>query len=181
MVSPSLPVPPELAAGNLIAAAAGNLPEQEQALERARTFALPLIADELLESGEGKLAHADAVAAILKTIGGSAAMQAAIYLVHAGEHLNRPYESINKAFGEDFATLVLETTKLMRVHQQTRGANITARPQDEQALQTENVRKMLLGFSRDLRVVMLRLASRLQTLRYHAASKRAVSAALARE
>ena len=95
MVSPSLPVPPELAAGNLIAAAAGNLPEQEQALERARTFALPLIADELLESGEGKLAHADAVAAILKTIGGSAAMQAAIYLVHAGEHLNRPYESIN--------------------------------------------------------------------------------------
>jgi GTP pyrophosphokinase len=32
-------------------------------------------------------------------------------------------------------------------------------------LQTENVRKMLLAFSRDLRVVMLRLASRLQTLR----------------
>ena len=38
------------------------------------------------------------------------------------------------------------------------------------ATQTENVRKMLLAFSRDLRVVMLRLASRLQTLRYHAAS-----------
>lgn len=32
--------------------------------------------------------------------------------------------------------------------------------------QTENVRKMLLAFSRDLRVVMLRLASRLQTLRF---------------
>jgi GTP pyrophosphokinase len=30
---------------------------------------------------------------------------------------------------------------------------------------------MLLAFSRDLRVVMLRLASRLQTLRYFAASK----------
>src|SRR5690606_2093097 len=35
----------------------------------------------------------------------------------------------------------------------------------------ENVRKMLLAFSRDLRVVMLRLASRLQTLRHFAASK----------
>jgi GTP pyrophosphokinase len=35
---------------------------------------------------------------------------------------------------------------------------------------------MLLAFSRDLRVVLLRLASRLQTLRWHAASKQAVPA-----
>jgi GTP pyrophosphokinase len=40
---------------------------------------------------------------------------------------------------------------------------------------------MLLGFSRDLRVVLLRLASRLQTLRYYAASKRPVSPSMARE
>ena len=40
---------------------------------------------------------------------------------------------------------------------------------------------MLLAFSRDLRVVMLRLASRLQTLRYHAASRQAASPNLARE
>jgi GTP pyrophosphokinase len=52
---------------------------------------------------------------------------------------------------------------------------------DDPATQTENVRKMLLGFSRDLRVVLLRLASRLQTLRYYAASKRPVSPSLARE
>jgi GTP pyrophosphokinase len=44
-----------------------------------------------------------------------------------------------------------------------------ARAQVEEApsaQQTENVRKMLLAFSRDLRVVLLRLASRLQTLRW---------------
>ena len=40
---------------------------------------------------------------------------------------------------------------------------------------------MLLAFSRDLRVVMLRLASRLQTLRYCALSKQAASFALAHE
>jgi GTP pyrophosphokinase len=40
---------------------------------------------------------------------------------------------------------------------------------------------MLLAFSRDLRVVMLRLASRLQTLRHFAASKLPVPAVLARE
>ena len=39
------------------------------------------------------------------------------------------------------------------------------------AAQTESVRKMLLAFSKDLRVVMLRLASRLQTLRFFAATK----------
>jgi GTP pyrophosphokinase len=49
------------------------------------------------------------------------------------------------------------------------------------AAQTESVRKMLLAFSRDLRVVMLRLASRLQTLRFFAATKLPVPAGLARE
>jgi hypothetical protein len=39
---------------------------------------------------------------------------------------------------------------------------------------------MLLAFSRDLRVVLLRLASRLQTLRWYAATKRACPRALAR-
>jgi GTP pyrophosphokinase len=43
------------------------------------------------------------------------------------------------------------------------------------------VRKMLLAFSKDLRVVMLRLASRLQTLRHFAASKLPVPPMLARE
>jgi GTP pyrophosphokinase len=40
---------------------------------------------------------------------------------------------------------------------------------------------MLLAFSRDLRVVLLRLASRLQTLRWHAASKRPCPPELATE
>jgi len=51
----------------------------------------------------------------------------------------------------------------------------------QQALQTERVRKMLLAFSRDLRVVLLRLASRLQTLRWFAASKRPCPPELATE
>ena len=165
----------------LIAATAQTLPEQAHALVRARVFAEPLIADETLDSGEGKLAHADAVAAILKAVGGSEAMQAASYLVYACEHLNKPQEVIAKAFGDNFAALAVETTKLMQVHRQTRGANTSAMPVDEQVVQTENVRKMLLGFSRDLRVVMLRLASRLQTLRYHASAKHPVSRALADE
>ncbi|WP_417283713.1 RelA/SpoT family protein [Comamonas sp.] len=165
---------------HLLMATAQTLPEQVNALARARAFAEPLIASEFMETGENTLAHADAVAAILKKIGGSETMQAATYLVHASVHLNKPQEVIAKAFGENFATLAIETVKLMRVQQQARGGR-TSQQVDDIATQNENVRKMLLGFSRDLRVVLLRLASRLQTLRYYAAEKKPIAPSIARE
>ena len=59
------------------------LPQEAQALSRARAFAEPLLAYEQLDTGENILAHADAVARILQEIGGSEAMQAAAYLVYA--------------------------------------------------------------------------------------------------
>ena len=55
---------------------------------------------------------------------------------------------------------------LVHVQKQARTATLGAHLGDDAGTQTENVRKMLLAFSRDLRVVMLRLASRLQTLRF---------------
>ncbi|MDP2255869.1 MAG: bifunctional (p)ppGpp synthetase/guanosine-3',5'-bis(diphosphate) 3'-pyrophosphohydrolase [Polaromonas sp.] len=166
---------------SIVTATADSLPDQPQALARARAFAEPLIASETLDTGENILAHADAVAAILKVIGGSEAMQAATYLVHACQHLNKPLEVITKAFGANYAALAVETTKLVLVQRQARSAGAHAQLHDDAAAQTENVRKMLLAFSRDLRVVMLRLASRLQTLRYFAAVKQAAPASLAHE
>jgi GTP pyrophosphokinase len=183
----SLPAEPSGSASPLIQATAHSLPEQAQALSRARAFAEPLLAGEALDTGENTLAHADAVAATLKLIGGSEAMQAASYLVYACEHLNKPQEVIAKAFGDNFATLALETTKLVRLQRQARqvqaaGARTTAIPMAQTAAaQTENVRKMLLAFSRDLRVVMLRLASRLQTLRHFAQTKLPLPPGLAAE
>lgn len=165
----------------LIAAAEQSLPRQAHALDRARAFAEPFIAAETLDTGENTLAHADAVAAILKTMGGSEAMQAASYLVYACTHLNKPEEVIAKAFGDSYAALAMETTKLVRVQQQARDAEGTAHLAVDPRAQTENVRKMLLAFSRDLRVVMLRLASRLQTLRFYAATKRGCPPSVARE
>lgn len=189
----------------IVAATSDSLPRQAQALARARAFAEPLIASEYLDTGENILAHADAVAGVLNDIGGSEAMQAAAYLVYACQHLNRPQEVIAKAFGENFAALAVETTKLVQLQRQARlkHAEVQAKKEEERlaaqeqdlpvpapgktlvselaASQTENVRKMLLAFSRDLRVVMLRLASRLQTLRYFAASRGEPGEALASE
>ena len=194
-----------VANASIVTATAASLSDQPHALARARAFAEPLLASETLDTGENILAHADAVAAILKLIGGSEPMQAATYLVHACQHLTKPQEVITKAFGANYAALAMETTKLVRVQRQVRragplqastapsggrelreasergGYTLKAQLLDDPAAQTESVRKMLLAFSRDLRVVMLRLASRMQTLRYYAATRQVAPASLAYE
>ncbi len=163
---------------SVLSATLQDLPDQPQALLRARAFAEPLLIGATLDTGEDVLSHADAVSVILAQIGGSQAMQAASYLAYACEYLNKPEEVITKAFGATYADLAIETTRLVRVQRQARAVAADA---PVKSLQTENVRKMLLAFSRDLRVVLLRLASRLQTLRYFAASKQPVSHGLAHE
>ena len=175
------PALPKAVASFIVEATAGSQADQPHALVRARAFAEPLISGETMDTGENTLAHADAMVAILKSIGGSEAMQAAAYLVHSCQHLNKPLEVIAKAFGASYAALAVETTKLVYVQRQTRGVDAKSQLHEDPAAQTENVRRMLLAFSRDLRVVMLRLASRLQTLRYYAASRQAAPRALAYE
>ncbi len=153
-------------------------------LVRARGFAEPFLANAHLDSGENTWHHAQAVSKILQEIGGSETMQAACYLVYTCDHLNKPLEVIAQAFGENLAVLAVEATKLMRVQRQTNQstANINNLKTPETAsAHTETVRKMLLAFSRDIRVVMLRLASRLQTLRYFAANKADVATSMAQE
>jgi len=199
MVSPSSshPASPMSAAGRLHAPAnpvphvvlatadATTQDLQAETLVKARAFAAPLIADETLDTGENILQHADAVAAILADIGGSLAMQAASYLVYACPHLNKPEEIMAKAFGPHLAQLAMQTNQLVHLQRLSRAAEPQTQGPDNTPLsprlQTENVRKMLLAFSRDLRVVMLRLASRLQTLRHYAATKLPVPPVLASE
>ena len=148
---------------------------------RARVFAEPFLRHATLDTGENAWLHAQAVSKILHDIGGSEAMQAASYLVYTCAHLNKPLEVIGQAFDENLASLAVETTKLMQVQKQTRAQAQKQTHAATAAVHTETVRKMLLAFSRDLRVVMLRLASRLQSLRYFAASKTEVSESMARE
>ena len=188
--------------GTAIAAAlSAREPADSQALARARAFAEPLLAASHLDTGENTLAHADAMVGILALMGGSPEMQAAAYLVYACQYLQRPQEIIAKAFGDSYAHVAVETSKLLQLQRQARkkaaqvrldrelaqqqsgfAANAAkAQLSELDASQTENVRKMLLAFSRDLRVVMLRLASRLQTLRYYAAARKLPDRALAQE
>lgn len=147
-------------------------------LARARAFAEPLLAGEILDTGEDALAHAEGVANILLGIGAAPSMGAAAYLVYAGDYLAKPDEMVSKAFGPSYAGLVAHTRKLVQIQRAAREARVV---EEKRAEQTERVRKMLLAFSTDLRVVLLRLASRLQTLRHFATAKLPCPAPIARE
>jgi GTP pyrophosphokinase len=148
------------------------------ALRRARAFAEPLLAGQVLDTGEDAMAHAVGVAAILQSIGAAPSLRAAAYLVYAGDFLQRPEEVVRKAFGASYAGLVGHTRRLVQIQRSARDAQLE---DERRAQQTERVRKMLLAFASDLRVVLLRLTSRLQTLRYYAPSREACPRALAQE
>ncbi|MBV8604642.1 MAG: HD domain-containing protein, partial [Pelomonas sp.] len=89
---------------------------------RARAFAEPLLSAHQLDTGEDALEHADGVAAILAGIGAAPSMQAAAYLVYAGDYLNKPEEIVAKAFGASYASLVMHTRKLVQIQRAAREA-----------------------------------------------------------
>jgi GTP pyrophosphokinase len=145
---------------------------------RARAFAAPLVVGRELPTGEGVLAHADGVAAILAAIGAAPPLCAAAYLVHAADELGDPDAVLTPLFGASQAALVAHARKLGALQRAAQGARLDAAGR---AQQVERVRKMLLAFSQDLRVVLVRLASRLQTLRFFAVTKQPCPPDLAAE
>ena len=151
------------------------------ALARAQAFAAPLLTGRRFDTGEDALEHTEGVACILHDLGAAPSLSVAAYLVYAADYLSDPEETVAQAFGASYASLVNHTRRLVQVQRSARDALADQANAQVRAEQIERVRKMLLAFSRDLRVVLLRLASRLQTLRYYAATKRPCPQVLARE
>lgn len=80
-------------------------------------------------------------------------------------------DTIERRFGKDIADLVAGIRQMMRLHEQTFGQKEVARGKNASqraAEQLESLRKMLLAMASDMRVVLVRLASRVTTLRYFA-------------
>src|SRR5438132_8255670 len=127
---------------------------------RALEFAEPLYAGQLLSSGEPTWGHALGLAGNLAAIGLDAPGRAAGVLFAATKQ--RDAEALSAEFGEEVAGLVAGVEKLYRLRVATR-----ANPSE----QNEVLRKMVLGMVEDVRVVLIRLASRTQTLRWFARQK----------
>lgn len=109
---------------------------------------------QMRSSGEEYICHPLQVACILVELGmDNETIQAAI-LHDVVEDTSVTLEDIRKDFGAEIAALVDGVTKLNKIPFSTR---------EEQ--QAENVRKMLLAMSQDIRVIIIKLADRLHNLR----------------
>lgn len=85
---------------------------------------------------------------------------------------------MTRVFGAEVVSLVQGTRALLRLGTITGQASDTAAHDSDQK---EKQRKMLLAMAADLRIVVMRSASRLQTLNWYARSKTPCPPALARE
>ena len=141
----------------------------------ARAVIAPLYDDKTLATGESFLAHADGIVEIVREVRADADLLAAAYLFGAHEVLRDPEEWLRSRFGASVAQLVNDLRTLTRLSERTRPR------EGSDTGQAEALRKMLLAMVNDLRVVLLRLASRLQTLRFFAAAGRTDVTSFARE
>ena len=163
-------------------------PVDAQVVRKAWDFAEALYGVGKLSSGEDIVVHALGIARILDAVRADAAARAAGLLFAAAERLAKPEEQLTENFGEEIATIVIGVRQLARLGSATRpayrhaasslpGLDGDARRPDSRLVdkggerQAETLRKMLLAFSTDIRVVLVRLASRLQTLRWYAEVK----------
>lgn len=155
-------------------------------LGQAYSYAAPLLENRRLDSGESVFEHAHAVARIVHSMGADIDTQAVAYLMYACEHLLKPEQTLSEHFGAPIAALALQTHRLMQVQRRAKLDNrLPGVAGSDGALDIlhniENVRKIFLAYAQDMRVVLLRLASRLQSLRYYAHSKKTCPTHFARE
>ena len=149
----------------------GLAPSERDLVARALEFAEPLYAGQALSTGEPVWPHALGLAGSIAAIGMDAQARAAGILFAAPKFLDG-IEKIEAAFGAEIAALAGGAEKLYRLRVQTRASA---------GEQNEILRKMVLGMVEDIRVVLIRLASRTQTLRYFSRADSAEKVSFARE
>lgn len=156
----------------------GLPPEARGVLAQALAMARDQYGEHRLSTGEGVWEHALGMAliAVSLRLDLDARVAALFFALH--EFDLHAEASIEAAFGPTAAKLAEGLRRLNRLNMRSR--TDSGSPADLRA-QTEILRKMVLALAEDLRVVLLRLASRVQTLRHFAAIKQCNNADVARE
>ena len=138
--------------------------------------------DQVLGSGEATWPHAVTMANLAAELRLDATARAAALLFAFPSQKDFKRETFEQIYGQDISRLVRGVHKLNQMRPITQGfaSDATLNPQDLKA-QVEILRKMLLAMVEDVRVVLLRLASRTQTLRYYAQNPDPARLGVARE
>ena len=126
------------------------------------------------ESEQDTFEFAQGVASVLSELETDADTRIAALLFELATIDPEAAEKIEERFGCEVNNLVLGVRQLMRLHEVTFVQHEAARSKNaaqEAAAQLEVVRKMLLAMASDMRVVLVRLGTRVTTLRYFADNK----------
>ena len=133
------------------------------AIERAIRYAENKHASQKRKDGSPYIIHPLAVAEIVAEIGLDTDAILGALLHDCIEDTDSTYDEIARQFGSTVAALVEGVTKLTRVEYSTL---------EEQ--QMENLRKMFMAMSRDIRVILIKIADRLhntRTMQYQSPAK----------
>ena len=123
-------------------------------IQRAFEYADEKHKMQLRKSGEPYIIHPLAVAEIVAEIGLDTDAIAAALLHDCLEDTDASFDEITRLFGRTVAELVEGVTKLTRVQYST---------MEEQ--QMENLRKMFMAMSKDIRVILIKISDRLHNMR----------------
>ncbi len=138
---------------NLIRTVRANHPRGDIAvIERAYTVAKEKHTGQLRQSGEPYITHPLAVAQILAELGLGPRAIAAALLHDTVEDTGYALTDLTAEFGDEVAMLVDGVTKLDKVKY-------------GESAQAETVRKMIVAMSKDIRVLLIKLADRLHNAR----------------
>jgi len=125
-----------------------------ETLSKAYNFALNAHKDQKRDSGDPYLSHPVAVANILSDLKLDSATIATGLLHDTIEDTKTTYNTVQKEFGKEVADLVEGVTKISELE-----GNIIKNSK------AENIRKLILATSKDIRVLLVKLADRLHNMR----------------
>jgi GTP diphosphokinase / guanosine-3',5'-bis(diphosphate) 3'-diphosphatase len=125
-----------------------------ETLTKAYVFALNAHKNQKRDSGDPYLSHPVAVANILTDLKLDSATIATGLLHDTIEDTKATYRSVEKEFGKEVADLVEGVTKISQLE-----GKVT------ETSKAENFRKLILATSKDIRVLLVKLADRLHNMR----------------
>ena len=127
---------------------------EDESIRKAIEFIEEKHAGQYRKSGEPYVVHPIEVAITLAELGMDKSTIIAGLMHDVLEDTETTYEEIKQKFGKEVADLVEGVTKLSKIHFK-----------DIQTQKAENYRKLILAFSKDLRVIFIKLADRLHNMK----------------